>query len=293
MVKHLYDDPLDRLAAENPDYARARHGWAYAELESTLRLARIRCLGPAAVVARMAGILDDSDRDDLLVRLGELKLTHEHIRTVANVVRRLASYGDTLPSREKARADATIARIIRTLPKETANELIKPFLDHPRRARWEIAYKSLKHIGVTVDLAQHLIANFRRTGDERMLELIARTDDVVAEVAAEFVIQNLSEEYWRTRVLEALLHRQPQRAVELVGDYPKEFIWAVGRVKANSHLVIIERIFAANKNNIKLLSIYAWALGQLRAVKQLERLNAHVRQTWPGGHEAFLPIAVT
>jgi hypothetical protein len=242
MTKQFYEDPLERLALENPDIQRMRERWAYTELERTLRLARIRCLGAAKIVARMPGIIEDSDRNELLIRLEELELSKEQIEAVATAVRTLATYGDTLPSREKLRVDATIARIVKTLPRETANELVRPFLDHARRARREIAYKSLKNIGVTLALANDLIANFQRTGDEQMLELIARTEDVVTKVDAEFLLQNLSDEYWRTRVLAALLRELPQRAVELAGDYPKEFIWAVGRAKSKLHLPLIPRI---------------------------------------------------
>ena len=112
MIKQVYDDPLERLALENPEIQRMREGWAYIELERTLRLAHIRCLGSAEIVARLPGIIEDPYRNELLIRLGELELSKEQIEAVATAVRTLASYGDTLQSREKPRVDATIARIV-------------------------------------------------------------------------------------------------------------------------------------------------------------------------------------
>ena len=98
-----------------------------------------------------------------------------------------------------------------------------------------------------------------------MLELIARTVSVVGKVDADFLLQNLSEEYWRVRVLQALLCHRPQPAVKLAADYPKEFIWAVGRAKADSYLPLLGKLAKLNKRKIDMLSIYARALGQLGA----------------------------
>jgi hypothetical protein len=151
---------------------------------------------------------------------------------------------------------------------------------------------SLRHIGVTVGLANCLIASFRRTGDEKMLELIARTPNVVADIDAEFLLDNLSEDYWRVRVLEVLLLAAPQRGVKQAVDYPKEFIWALGRAKADSYAPLMERIVDVNRYDIGILSIYAWALGRLRAERELERLIDHIQQTWPNEQAADLPVGV-
>jgi hypothetical protein len=258
-----------------------RDQWALYDLIRSVHLARVRCLGATEIIARLPGITEDSDRNELLLRLEELELTQEQIEAVANVVQMLSAYGDTLPSRDKPRVDATIARIVKALPQDAANELVKPLLGHPRRARRDIAYKSLRHVGVTLELANELFAVFQRTGDEKMLELIARTSNVVPEVDVEFLLRNLSEDYWRVRVLEALLRHRPKRAVELANEYPKEFIWAVGRAKADTCLPLLEKIAEARRGNIDILSLYAWALGQLRASRQLERLIEQIQQTWP------------
>ncbi len=283
MAIYNHDDVIEHVHPEHPDIRRLRVQGVLAELELTLRLGRIRCLGAAEIVARLPGIVEDSDQNELLIRLAELELTQEQIEAVANVVRMLAAYGDTLRSREKPRVDATIARIMKTLPKDTVNELVRPLLDHARRARREIAYKLLRHTGVTVEMADHLIDIFHRTGDEKMLELIARTASVVAEVDAEFLLRNFPDEYWRVRVLEALLHHRPQRAVDLAADFPREFIWAVGRVKADSYLPLMDTIVNINFNAFDILSIYSWTLGQLRAERQLERLIEKIQQTCPIG----------
>ena len=84
-------------------------------------------------------------------------------------------------------------------------------------------------------------------------------------------------------MLEALLHHRPQRAVDLAADFPREFIWAVGRVKADSYLPLMERIVNINFNNCDILSIYSWTLGQLRAERQLERLIEQIQQAWLDG----------
>ena len=193
MLMDDHDDVIERVHSEHPDIRKLRVQRVLAELELTLRLGRIRCLGAAEIVARLPGIVEDSDQNELLIRLAELELTQEQIEAVANVVRMLAAYGDTLRSRDKPRVDVTIARIMKTLPKDTVNELVRPFLDHARRARREIAYKLLRHTGVTVEMADHLIGIFHRTGDEKMLELIARTASVMAEVDAEFLLRNFSD----------------------------------------------------------------------------------------------------
>jgi hypothetical protein len=284
---------LDRLASKNPDVRRMRERWEADELVRTLALAGIRCLGPDEILARLPSILVDPNRNEILLRLAEVQLLPEQIEAVATIVRQLAAYGETVSSREKPRVDATIARIIKTLPQKTANELVTPFLEHRRRTRREIAYKTLRHVGVTKESVDSVIAAFRQTSDERMLELIARTADVVVEVDAEFLLQNLSEDYWRVRVLEAHLRKEPQRAVELSADYPREFIWAVGRAKAQAYLTLITEIADTHQRNVKLLTMYAWALGQLGAARELEKLTACVQQLWPDDQDPFLPSAAT
>ena len=283
MLIETQEDGIDYVKSEHPDIRRWRVQCVLDELERTLRLGRIRCLGAAEIVARLPGIVEDSDQNELLIRLAELELTQEQIEAVVNVVRMLAAYGDTLRSRDKPRVDATIARIIKTLPKDTVNELVRPFLDHARRPRRETAYKSLRHTGVTVEMANHLIDIFHRTGDEKMLELIARTASVMAEVDAEFLLRNFSDKYWGVRVLEALLHHRPQRAADLAADFPREFIWAVGRVKADSYLPLMEKLVNIHFTNCDILSIYIWTLGQLRAERQLERLIEQIQKAWPEG----------
>lgn len=277
---NLKNEQMKRLAEENPDIRRMVERRALHELNRTLHRARIRCLEPDEIIGRLPKIMTDADRGELLIRLAELELTQDQIEAVADAVRMLAAYGETVPSREKPRVDATIARIIRVLPQETANELVRPLLEHSRRSQRDVVYNSLRRIGITARLAHDLIAIFQRTGDERMLELIARTANVVPEVDAKFLLQNLSDDYWRMRVMEALLHHLPQRAVELAADYPREFIWAVGRARTSSYLPLMERIVEAGWHNIELLSIYAWALGQLSAERQLDELSQRIRQSW-------------
>jgi hypothetical protein len=268
-----HSEQLQKLAEQHPEVRRMMEQSALNELKRSIHMARIRCLKPSEVIDRLPGIMGDADRNELLFRLTEVDFSDDQIETIAEAVRELADYGEVVPSREKPRVDGTIARILQVLPQKTANELVRPMLKHRRRARREVAYKTLRRVGVTAETANDLIGVFRQTGDEKALELIARTASIAA-TDAEFLLQNLSEDYWRVRVLEALLLHHPRRAVELAADYPREFIWAVGRTKSVTHLTVLERMAATKRKDHELLSLYAWSLGQLGAKRQLEALAA-------------------
>jgi hypothetical protein len=270
------DERLKQLAEETPEIRRMLERAALDELVRTIRLARVRCIAPEKLIARVPGIWEDANRSEVILRLSELELSEQQLIKLADAVRVLAHVGDRLPSREKSRVDSALGRIIRILPRSVANELVEPFLDHPRRSRREIAYRSLRQVGVTVEMARKLIQAFERTGDENLLELIARSSETVPKVNALFLLEKLSEDYWRVRVIQALLRHAPTRAIELASSFPREFVWALGREKARAQLNIAIQLSREHPRDIEFLSLFAWALGQLGADKELEDLVGHV-----------------
>lgn len=127
--------------------------------------------------------------------------------------------------------------------------------------------------------APRVVQQFRQTGDEEWLELIARAPAAVAVVDARFLLESLSDSYWRGRVLEALLQTDRALAYSLAPRFPREFAHAVGRANDSEAADLLEALLAANAQNIDFLALYAYALGRLGRREELDRLAHHIEQS--------------
>lgn len=116
-------------------------------VERALRMAEIRVLPIRELLDRIPQILDDDDREQILFHLNEVDLPGEDAETFAKTVELLSDEWERLPSREKARADAILSRLIRCLPELHRFRLGLTFLSHSRKRRRQGAYKVFKESG--------------------------------------------------------------------------------------------------------------------------------------------------
>jgi hypothetical protein len=107
--------------------------------------------------------------------------------------------------------------------------------------------------------------------------LIARSPAAVAAVDAAELLALIEDDYWRMRVIEALLTMKEATGVSFSSLYPYEFAWAVGRSKDAALLPILASLFDNHSKDLDFLSKYVWALGQLGAQGHLSRARAYVR----------------
>ncbi len=262
---------------ENSSYPLARRQFALEEIQRTIHFALVRCRSVDELICSVPRLWENPLASEFAYRLSELELSDEHVQRLLQALVKLAENSEGISGRERANADRILLRLTRALPLPAANELAELFLEHHRKPLRRIAYRVLRNAGVTSQMALRLLDLFRRTGDEELLELIARTPEAVVAVEVKMLLQSLSDRYWRARVIEALLTRDQPSAVRYAREYPKEFVHAVGRVADSSLLHTVDSLFADNCNDTEFLSLFAWALGKLGARERLDVLMLYVQ----------------
>jgi hypothetical protein len=263
--------------ANRPDLVAAHRQMQLAEIEHTIRLGEIRCLSFEVLLSRIERLWLDSAASELVFRLCEEDFSHNELHALGDAIRRLANVVENLPAATKSTMDRAIRRVLCRMPPEIACPIVEPWLEHKRKLRREIAYRVLRDVGVTTDVGPRLLAVFQRTYDQDALKLIARNPGAAASSDADAVLEGLDEEYWRMRMLEALLSVDPDRASALKSRYPREFVWAIGRKKAFEFLPVIKALSDSLTPDLDFLSLYGWALGQLGASDNLQQLKETIR----------------
>lgn len=269
------------MNSTEPEFRDIRVTWALEELGHTIRFARIRCMTFHEILARLSQFDPADNHGAYVQRLSELTLTESDVESLVGVMNGLAGRAEREPSAIKLRIDKLLLRLVRLLPADVAMCFAEPFVKHRRKARRMLAYSALRKKQVSKTMAANLANAFAKTREQEALQLIARNPERVPEVGGEFLLKNLDEPYWRTRVLEALLLYDRQNAISFAQLYPFEFAYAVGRCEDKSLLGHLCALVEANSNDLKFLSIYAYALGKLGGRQELDSLECFVREHWP------------
>lgn len=254
------------------------------KLDRAIQRALLRCLSPDEITERIAKLDEGDDANDYVRRLSEMELPDSEWDRLVDAMDSLAQRSEDVPSRLKAKLDRTLLRLVRLLVRlrqiDLANHFAEPFVDHRRKARREWAYAALRKKQISQSIAVKLLKVFHQTGDQEALQLIVRNPERVPEIGADVLMENLDEEYWRARVVAALLLHDRQSALSLSHQYPFEFAHAVGRVEDTSLLSSLSDLLDDNQDDLEFLSIYAYALGKLRAKDQLESLEEFLASTY-------------
>jgi hypothetical protein len=249
------------------------------ELERTVEYAYIRCLSPVEIMNKISGLNQDDDPAGYIARLLELKLNESELSLLARAMTKLARRSEEAPSAFKRKLDRVILRLVRMLPPEVAAHFAAPYLDHRSKYRRFWAYSALRNKPIPQGMAEKLVNVFRRTGDQEALELIARNGERILETDPEFLLANITEKYWRTRVVEFLLIHQRPVALDLASRYPFEFAHAAGRVGDKALRRSLRELLRVNSHDLEFLSIYAYALGKIGANRELQSLKRFIFQT--------------
>lgn len=250
------------------------------ELGRAIQYARLRCLSADEIIDRIARLDEGDDANDYVRRLSEAKLADPELMRLVDAMDSLARRSENAPSRVKTKFDRTLLRLVRLLPSDLGNRFAERFVDHRRKARRQWAYSALRAKQISPSIALKLLEVFKETGDQEALQLIARNPERVPEIGADILLENLDDEYWRARVVEALLVYDRQSALSLSHRYPFEFAHAAGRVEDTSLLGPLTELLDDNRDDLKFLSIYAYALGKLRGKDQLQSLEEFIASTY-------------
>ncbi len=251
------------------------------KLGRTVRYAKLRCLSPTEIFDRIAGLDLDPEVTDYVYRISELRLTGSNLEHLLGAMKNLANRSESSSSKVRAKIDRILLRLVRLLPTDIGNNFAEPFVDHRLKSRRRWAYSSLRQKPISKIIAVKLANVFKQRGDQDALKLIARNPKRVTDVGGEFLLANINEEYWRARVVEALLDYDRPTALLIAKRYPFEFAHAVGRSGDDSLVSYLTDLFPANQDDMEFISIYAFALGKLGAIAELESLECFIAVRYP------------
>ena len=251
------------------------------KLGRTVRYAKFRCLSPTEIFDRIAGLDLDPEVTDYVYRISELRLTGSNLEHLLGAMKNLANRSESSSSKVRAKIDRILLRLVRLLPTDIGNNFAEPFVDHRLKSRRRWAYSSLRQKPISKIIAVKLANVFKQHGDQDALKLIARNPKRVTDVGGEFLLANINEEYWRARVVEALLDYDRPTALLIAKRYPFEFDHAVGRSGDDSLVSYLTDLFPANQDDMEFISIYAFALGKLGAIAELESLECFIAVRYP------------
>ncbi|WP_416795502.1 hypothetical protein [Ciceribacter azotifigens] len=264
--------------ADHPDLIAGHRQKLIEEIERTLSLAEVRSLPFDELLNSIEHLPDISNSAEIVFRACEYAPSLNQAYALAESVRRLAESVDGLPSRRKPPYDRAIMRILSRLPAEAAWPVVDPWLEHNRKFRRETAYAILRKTGIDERAGLRLLEVFENTGDQKALELIARNPSATRTLDIRQILPLFEDEYWRMRLVEAVLVDDEPRALILASDFPREFTHAVGRQKQKRLVPNLRSLFDLQSENLDFLSIYAWALGQLGALDEIGRLREHIER---------------
>lgn len=264
--------------ANDPELVALRRQMLIDEIDRTLSLAEIRSLPFEELLNGIEHLPTVSNSAEIVLRACEYEYSPNQAYSLAESVRRLAETVDRLPGRRKPTYDRAIMRILSRLPADVAWPVVDPWLDHKRKFRREAAYAVLRRTGVDGRVGSRLLEVFENTGDQTALELIARNPPSTSTLDVNLVLPLFDDEYWRMRLVEAVLIDNEPKALALASDFPREFTHAVGRQKQKRLLPELKKLFTQQPENLDFLSIYAWTLGQVGALDEIGSLRAHIER---------------
>jgi hypothetical protein len=233
------------------------------QLARTLSLAAIRCLSWEEIRLRVHSVWNDPQSEELILRVQEMDLSQQQGEELSEEIKYLSRVAEQLHSRDRHTVDRRLMRLARALPQTELYDYALADLNHSRKLRRVGAYKILREVGISRELAPHLVERYRETEDQDLLTLIARFPEAIQAVDVDWLLSELDEQYWRMRVIEGLIRNQDQTATRYMSSYPHEFVHSIGRCRATILGPAIHEVVRTHPSDWDLLSLAAWALGML------------------------------
>jgi hypothetical protein len=263
---------------ENPSFEDVQKYFTIQRLIEAVDEAEIRCLSVDELISRLDFILDDPCKDIILNQLQGKELLIFQKDKLKQTILSFITKGESIPSKDKPRLDRIIGRLIGLIDDKDKFDLSIRFLHHSRKARRKIGYKTLRKTNLDIDTCHRLLEFYKKNGDEEILEVIARNKEVIHNLDHRFMLENLSDRYWRMRIIEALFLTDYPQALSYSHEFPFEFIHASGRVNHFESFSVLKELFEQNKGNLELVSIYVWVVGKLQNKQEVTRLRLFLQK---------------
>ena len=249
-----------------------------AEIKLTLQLAEARSIPFETLLERLEKQDVNANIPIIIDRLCEIKISPKREATLIPVLTHIADETDRYKSREKAKWDSYIYRILKQISPQGATLIAEKFLEHPRKARRQIAIDVFKRVGLNIRVTNKLIELYKKDHEQSYLELIARYPKNLNNVDVNWLLSEIKAEYWRARVIEGIIKYYEKETIVMAKCYPFEFVHAVGRTRSQKYLKIILELYEDNKSDIEFISIFTWCLGVLRLKKYLYLAKEAINQ---------------
>lgn len=240
----------------------------------TLALAKIRCLPFNEKLRRLKMGLEEQFFDELVLAVSESERSIRQNLQLASITASLAKKSDRLPTSERAQLDRRVAKLLRELPSDLARPIILKYLSDRLKQRRQIGLKCIKAEAIDNGFAQFLWDRFRETGDNALLKVILGKPIPLSILDPRKLIDSFEEDYWKMRVIEAMLKADAGRGAAFAASHPRLFIWACGRLRNRQMTSAVIDCLLRASDKVALIDIAAWALGKLGAAKDLVRLEA-------------------
>lgn len=246
------------------------------DIKRAIGYAYVRCLSTKELIDRVIGFDKGNQLSIYVYRLYEIELTDSDLKKLADAMGKLARRSENFPSRLKTIVDRALLRLLRLLPSQLAVQFAIPYLDHRRKSRRQWAYYAMRVVPIDSMLAAKLEKVYHETKDIEALKILVLNPDQVRKIGIDFLLRTFTDSYWRARVFEAALISDRPTALRLAGRYPIEFTHAVGRVEDPALIKPLKVLFKSNSRSSEFLSIYAYALGKLKAINEIRMLEEYI-----------------
>ncbi len=256
------------------DLERIRANWVVEEVRRTISLATVRCLPFDGLIARLKEVLTDSQASEVILAVMEAPRSHEQDVHLAAAVRELIETAGKAHSKDRDWLDRQIGRILPSLPPELSLPLARELLSDYRKGRRTAGFRALRQIKLNDEMYAFVLRRLGETGDDRFAKTLLSYPLQPELVDPEVLLRAFADDqYWRMRVIEAVLRIECARGVPLARSWPVEFVWAAGRIGDERLLPEISRCLDLSNDKLALLGIVAWAYGKLRAYEDLIALQ--------------------
>ena len=234
-------------------------------LPRSIVLAEIGVLPFGDLLDRLACVWTEDDPSLLIEQVLKREPTDDQQGALLRVLEQLAADADNLAPRDRQNADRAVYRILHTLPAPLASPLARRCVNSKRSQQRRAAYRLYKVNGVDPTAVSAMLDDYRRRPYQYILEVIAGDPQAVKQADPEFLLSELENRYWRTRVFQALMHADRQKAESLALQYPTEFLWASARERDETTLPQLRRLLDANKEDPEFVGWCLWAFSKLES----------------------------
>jgi len=234
--------------------------------------ANVRSMSPIQLIRelRKGPLFPYTYKGDVVKRLHQVQLDQKATDELEKFIVYLIKVRQSLNSKDRSYCDSLMRFVLEICPDRRSNPILVNLLQNGNGKLLEITYQMLIKKTLTPNEAKKIIELYYKSNNVTLLELLARHSNVINSLKiAKFLISNLTELYWKSRVLQAVLTNGIIGGIEFSKKYPLAFIYAVGRLERKDLLIHIKPMISMFLNDHDNLGLVIWTLGKIQAKREI------------------------